>query len=86
MRDNEKFNSGVDFRYYDDAACVLRTMFLEARAPHLNVKLSCLPWSRTEQPLEPEESNGMTRQESAVLAGTFGQSEELRCVIAILRQ
>jgi inositol hexakisphosphate/diphosphoinositol-pentakisphosphate kinase len=73
------------YKYYDDAACVLRTMFLEARAPHLNVKLSCLPWSRTEQPLEPEESNGMTRQESAVLAGTFGQSEELRCVIAILR-
>ena len=84
--DTEKLNtSGGIIRYYDDAACVLRTMFLEARAPQLNVKLSCLPWSKIEQPLEPED-NGISRQESTALTGTFGQAEELRCVIAILRQ
>lgn len=81
-----KCTSG-EVRYYDDAACVLRTMFLEARAPHLSSKLPpCLPWSRCDQPKEGDEATGITRQGSTVLTGTFGQSEELRCVIAVLRQ
>lgn len=68
-------------RYYDDAACVLRTMFLEAKAPHLSSKLPPrLPWS-SESYLE----DGISRQGS-VISGTFGQAEELRCVIAVLRQ
>ncbi|XP_024390949.1 inositol hexakisphosphate and diphosphoinositol-pentakisphosphate kinase VIP1 isoform X2 [Physcomitrium patens] len=73
------------YKYYDDAACVLRAMFLEARAPHLNVKLSCLPWTRVEQPLEAEDGNSIFKQESSTRTGTFGRSEELRCVIAVLR-
>ncbi|KAJ7538636.1 hypothetical protein O6H91_11G057700 [Diphasiastrum complanatum] len=69
------------YKYYDDAACVLRTMFLEAKAPHLSSTIPpCLPWNRNEP--SPRE---MTRQGSSVMTGTFGQSEELRCVIAILR-
>ena len=72
------------FRYYDDAACVLRKLLLDAKAPHLSSTLvhpRPLPWKCTE-PVEM----GMTRQGSSVMLGTFGQSEELRCVIAVLRQ
>lgn len=78
-----------DCRYYDDAACVLRTMFLDARAPHLTSKLPpCLPFkTRQEIPQEKDETNGIVRQGSnAMTGGTFGQAEELRCVIAVLRQ
>ncbi|XP_024521024.1 inositol hexakisphosphate and diphosphoinositol-pentakisphosphate kinase VIP1 [Selaginella moellendorffii] len=66
------------YKYYDDAACVLRTMFLEAKAPHLSKIPPCLSWSEP-RPLE------LPRQGSSVMSGTFGQSEELRCVIAVLR-
>ena len=71
------------YRYYDDTACVLRKMFLDAKAPHLSTTIPpTLPWKVTEQ-VQPSE--GLTRQGSGII-GTFGQSEELRCVIAIIRQ
>lgn len=70
-------------RYYDDAACVLRKMFLDARASHLSSAIPpTLPWKLNE-PVQPSE--GLTRQGSGII-GTFGQSEELRCVIAVIRQ
>ncbi|KAH7675469.1 Histidine phosphatase superfamily clade-2 protein [Dioscorea alata] len=69
-------------KYYDDAACVLRKMFLDAKAPHLSSSIPPnLPW-KVNEPVQPTE--GLTRQGSGII-GTFGQSEELRCVIAIIR-
>jgi len=58
-------------------------MFLDAKAPHLSSTIPpILPWKIN----EPVQSNeGLTRQGSGII-GTFGQSEELRCVIAIVRQ
>lgn len=71
------------YRYYDDAACVLRKMFLDAKAPHLSSTIPpVLPW-KVSEPVQP--TDGLTRQGSGII-GTFGQSEELRCVIAIVRQ
>ncbi|KAG7985469.1 hypothetical protein I3843_03G026900 [Carya illinoinensis] len=70
------------YKYYDDAACVLRKMFLDARASHLSSAIPpTLPWKLNE-PVQPSE--GLTRQGSGII-GTFGQSEELRCVIAVIR-
>ncbi|KAL0450597.1 UNVERIFIED_CONTAM: Inositol hexakisphosphate and diphosphoinositol-pentakisphosphate kinase VIP2 [Sesamum latifolium] len=70
------------YKYYDDAACVLRKMFLDAKAPHLSSTIPPnLPW-KVNEPVQPSE--GLTRQGSGII-GTFGQSEELRCVIAIIR-
>ncbi|KAK1561918.1 hypothetical protein Q3G72_003074 [Acer saccharum] len=69
------------YKYYDDAACVLRKMFLDAKAPHLSSAIPpTLPW-KVNEPVQPCE--GLTRQGSGL--GTFGQSEELRCVIAVMR-
>lgn len=69
-------------KYYDDAACVLRKMFLDAKAPHLSSTIPpTLPW-KVNEPVNASE--GLTRQGSGII-GTFGQSEELRCVIAVLR-
>lgn len=69
-------------KYYDDAACVLRKMFLDAKAPHLSSTIPpILPW-KVNEPIQPCE--GLTRQGSGII-GTFGQSEELRCVIAVIR-
>ncbi|XXG64213.1 hypothetical protein AAC387_Pa05g2221 [Persea americana] len=69
-------------KYYDDAACVLRKMFLDAKAPHLSSTIPpTLPW-KVNEPVQPSE--GLTRQGSGII-GTFGQSEELRCVIAVIR-
>ncbi|KAF9606267.1 hypothetical protein IFM89_024088 [Coptis chinensis] len=69
-------------KYYDDTACVLRKMFLDAKAPHLSSTIPpTLPW-KVNEPIQPSE--GLTRQGSGII-GTFGQSEELRCVIAIIR-
>ncbi|CAA3005816.1 inositol hexakisphosphate and diphosphoinositol-pentakisphosphate kinase 2-like isoform X4 [Olea europaea subsp. europaea] len=69
-------------KYYDDAACVLRKMFLEAKAPHLSSTIPpTLPW-KVNEPAQPSE--GLTRQGSGII-GTFGQSEELRCVITVIR-
>ncbi|CAN7092144.1 unnamed protein product, partial [Brassica rapa subsp. narinosa] len=63
-------------RYYDDAACVLRKMCLDAKAPHLSSTLPpTLPW-KFNKPVQP--NKGLTRQGN-------GHSEELRCVIAIIR-
>lgn len=58
-------------------------MFFDAKAPHLSSTIPpILPWKIN----EPVQSNeGLTRQGSGVI-GTFGQSEELRCVIAVVRQ
>jgi len=70
------------YKYYDDAACVLRKMFLDAKAPHLSSTIPpILPW-KVNEPAPPSE--GLTRQGSGII-GNFGQSEELRCVIAIIR-
>ncbi|KAL2252521.1 UNVERIFIED_CONTAM: Inositol hexakisphosphate and diphosphoinositol-pentakisphosphate kinase VIP2, partial [Sesamum indicum] len=70
------------YKYYDDAACVLRKMFLDAKAPHLSSTIPpTLPW-KVNEPVQPSE--GLTRQGSGLI-GTFGQSEELRCVITIIR-
>ncbi|CAN6811166.1 unnamed protein product [Brassica oleracea] len=70
------------YKYYDDAACVLRKMFLDAKAPHLSSTVPpILPWKINEPVLSNE---GLTRQGSGII-GTFGQSEELRCVIAVIR-
>lgn len=69
-------------KYYDDAACVLRKMFLDAKAPHLSSTVPpTLPW-KVNEPVQTCE--GLTRQGSGII-GTFGQDEELRCVIAIIR-
>ncbi|KAK1325410.1 hypothetical protein QJS10_CPA01g01889 [Acorus calamus] len=69
-------------KYYDDAACVLRKMFIDAKAPHLSSTIPpTLPW-KINEPVQPSE--GLTRQGSGII-GTFGQSEELRCVIAVIR-
>ncbi|CAK9308952.1 unnamed protein product [Citrullus colocynthis] len=69
-------------KYYDDAACLLRKMFLDAKAPHLSSAIPpTLPWKVNEQ---IQVSEGLTRQGSGII-GTFGQSEELRCVIAVIR-
>ncbi|KAL5725493.1 diphosphoinositol-pentakisphosphate 1-kinase [Ranunculus cassubicifolius] len=69
-------------KYYDDAACVLRKMFLDAKAPHLSSTIPpTLPW-KVNEPIQSSE--GLTRQGSGII-GTFGQAEELRCVIAIVR-
>jgi hypothetical protein len=71
-------------RYYDDAACILRKMFLDAKAPHLSSTAPpILPWKENE-PIQPPQ--GITRQGSLSIIGAFGQSEELRCVIAVIRQ
>ncbi|KAJ9152538.1 hypothetical protein P3X46_026096 [Hevea brasiliensis] len=70
------------YKYYDDAACVLRKMFLDAKAPHLSSVIPpTLPW-KVNEPVQPSE--GLTRQGSGII-GTFGQSEELRCVITVIR-
>ncbi|CAN6859401.1 unnamed protein product, partial [Brassica oleracea] len=64
-------------RYYDDAACVLRKMCLDAKAPHLSSTLPpTLPWKFNKH-VQP--NKGLTRQGN-------GNSEELRCVIAVIRQ
>ncbi|KAG0481364.1 hypothetical protein HPP92_012222 [Vanilla planifolia] len=69
-------------KYYDDAACVLRKMFIDAKAPHLSSTIPpILPW-KINEPSQPSE--GLARQGSGII-GTFGQLEELRCVIAVIR-
>ncbi|XP_027187523.1 inositol hexakisphosphate and diphosphoinositol-pentakisphosphate kinase VIP2-like isoform X2 [Cicer arietinum] len=69
-------------KYYDDSACVLRKMLLDAKAPHLSSVIPpTLPWKVNEL-VQPSEA--LTRQGSGI-NGTFGQSEELRSVIAVIR-
>ena len=58
-------------------------MLLDVKAPHLSSVIPpTLPW-KVNEPLLPSEP--LTRQGSGI-NGTFGQSEELRCVIAVIRQ
>ena len=62
---------------------MLRKLLLDAKAPHLSSAIPpTLPW-KVNEPVQPSE--GLTRQGSGII-GTFGQSEELRCVIAVIRQ
>ncbi|CAF2041283.1 unnamed protein product [Brassica napus] len=62
--------------YYDDAACVLRKICLDAKALHLSSILPpTLPWKFNKH-VQP--NKGLTRQDN-------GNSEELRCVIAVIR-
>ncbi|KAG5399974.1 hypothetical protein IGI04_014581, partial [Brassica rapa subsp. trilocularis] len=62
--------------YYDDAACVLRKMCLDAKAPHLSSTLPpTLPWKFNKH-VQPNKR--LTRQGN-------GNSEELHCVIAKLK-
>ncbi|URD96677.1 acid phosphatase [Musa troglodytarum] len=57
-------------------------MFLDAKAPHLSTTIPPnLPWKVNEL---TQSSEGLTHQGSGLI-GTFGQSEELRCVIAVIR-
>ncbi|CAG7864032.1 unnamed protein product, partial [Brassica rapa] len=64
-------------RYYDDAACVLRKMCLDAKALHLSSTLPpTLPWKFNKH-VQP--NKGLTRQGNE-------NSEELPCVIAVIRQ
>ncbi|XP_010550078.1 PREDICTED: inositol hexakisphosphate and diphosphoinositol-pentakisphosphate kinase 2-like isoform X2 [Tarenaya hassleriana] len=67
--------NSYNVRYYHDAACVLRKMFLDAKAPHLSLTIPpILPWKVN----EPVQSNeGLTRQRSGII-GASGQLEELR--------
>ncbi|XP_075510688.1 inositol hexakisphosphate and diphosphoinositol-pentakisphosphate kinase VIP2-like isoform X1 [Primulina tabacum] len=70
------------YKYYDDAACVLRKIILDAKAPHLSTTIPpILPWM-VHEAVQPSE--GLPRHGSGII-GNFGQSEELRCVIAIIR-
>ncbi|CAG7897305.1 unnamed protein product [Brassica rapa] len=63
-------------RYYDDDTYVLRKMCLDAKAPHLSSTLPpTLPWKFNKH-VQP--NKGLTRQGN-------GNSEELRCVIAVIR-
>lgn len=58
-------------------------MLLDAKAPHLSSAIPpTLPWKINEQ-VQPSEA--LTRQGSGINGG-FGQAEELRSVIAIIRQ
>ncbi|KAH0858368.1 hypothetical protein HID58_086629 [Brassica napus] len=62
--------------YYDDVACVLRKMCLDAKAPHLSSTLPpTLPWKFNKH-VQP--NKGLTRQGN-------GNSEELHCVIVVIR-
>ncbi|CAL0321760.1 unnamed protein product [Lupinus luteus] len=70
------------YKYYDDAACVLRKMLLDAKAPYLSIVIPpILPW-KVNEVVQPTE--GLPHQGSGI-NGTFGQSEELRCVISVIR-
>ncbi|KAG8371178.1 hypothetical protein BUALT_Bualt13G0060000 [Buddleja alternifolia] len=66
LQDDPMFMMSVEgVLSYDDAACVLRNIFFDAKDPHL---------SSTTPPILPGR-----------LLGTVGQSQELRCLIAIIR-
>ncbi|KAL6614393.1 hypothetical protein ACP70R_036663 [Stipagrostis hirtigluma subsp. patula] len=69
------------YKYYDDAACILRKMFLDEKAPHIPSTIpTSLPW-KIREPAQP--SDAVRGPERGV--GTSRQSEELRCVIAVIR-
>ncbi|KAG0464972.1 hypothetical protein HPP92_019136 [Vanilla planifolia] len=70
------------YKYFDDAACILRKMLLDAKAPHLSSTIPPNLLWKVNEPTQPSE--GLTRQGSGII-GTAVQSEELRCVIAVIR-
>ncbi|CAI5975842.1 unnamed protein product [Closterium sp. NIES-64] len=79
-------------KYYDDAACVLRSMLLRAVAPHLYSPLPVrLPWSSgpdaaaADGTTSPDYERTLTSVSSFNSVHTFGTREELRCVIAVIR-
>ncbi|KAK3162111.1 hypothetical protein QOZ80_1BG0085640 [Eleusine coracana subsp. coracana] len=70
------------YKYYDDAACILRKMFLDEKAPHISYTIpTSLPWKISE-PVQP--SNPL-RCHKRTTVGISRHSEELRCVIAVIR-
>lgn len=70
------------YKYYDDAACILRKMFLDEKAPHISSTIPAnLPWKISE-PVQPSDAAGGRERRTV---GIPAQSEELRCVIAVIR-
>ncbi|CAL4954241.1 unnamed protein product [Urochloa decumbens] len=70
------------YKYYDDAACILRKMFLDEKAPHISSTIpTILPWKISE-PAQPSDS---VRYHERGTVGISRPSEELRCVIAVIR-
>ncbi|VAH64694.1 unnamed protein product [Triticum turgidum subsp. durum] len=69
------------YKYYDDAACILRKMFLDEKAPHIYTIPAHLPW-RISEPAQPSDA---VRNRKLGTVGIPTQSEELRCVIAVIR-
>uniref|UniRef100_A0A453FNV3 Inositol hexakisphosphate and diphosphoinositol-pentakisphosphate kinase n=2 Tax=Aegilops tauschii subsp. strangulata TaxID=200361 RepID=A0A453FNV3_AEGTS len=69
------------YKYYDDAACILRKMFLDEKAPHIYTIPAHLPW-RISEPAQPSDA---VRNREQGTVGIPTQSEELRCVIAVIR-
>ncbi|XP_037406880.1 inositol hexakisphosphate and diphosphoinositol-pentakisphosphate kinase VIP1-like isoform X2 [Triticum dicoccoides] len=43
------------YKYYDDAACILRKMFLDEKAPHIYTIPAHLPW-RISEPAQPSDA------------------------------
>uniref|UniRef100_A0A0E0N389 Inositol hexakisphosphate and diphosphoinositol-pentakisphosphate kinase n=1 Tax=Oryza rufipogon TaxID=4529 RepID=A0A0E0N389_ORYRU len=69
-------------KYYDDAACILRKMFLDDKAPHISSTIPAnLPW-KVSEPVQPFDA---VRDRERGTVGISRQSEELRCVIAVIR-
>uniref|UniRef100_A0A0E0JPG5 Inositol hexakisphosphate and diphosphoinositol-pentakisphosphate kinase n=1 Tax=Oryza punctata TaxID=4537 RepID=A0A0E0JPG5_ORYPU len=69
-------------KYYDDAACILRKMFLDDKAPHISSTIPAnLPW-KVSEPVQPFDA---VRDQERGTVGISRQSEELRCVIAVIR-
>ncbi|XP_037414332.1 inositol hexakisphosphate and diphosphoinositol-pentakisphosphate kinase VIP1-like isoform X3 [Triticum dicoccoides] len=69
------------YKYYDDAACILRKMFLDEKSPHIYTIPAHLPW-RISEPAQPSDA---VRNRERGTVGIPTQSEELRCVIAVIR-
>ncbi|ONM37417.1 Phosphoglycerate mutase-like family protein [Zea mays] len=68
--------------YYDDAACILRKIFLDEKAPHIPSTIPTnLPWKIS----EPAQASDTARCRERVTVGLSRPSEELRCVIAVIR-
>ncbi|OQU87660.1 hypothetical protein SORBI_3003G315166 [Sorghum bicolor] len=70
------------YKYYDDAACILRKIFLDEKAPHIPSTIpTSLPWKISE-PVQPSDA---VRCRERGTVGISRPSEELRCVIAVIR-
>ncbi|KAF8766151.1 hypothetical protein HU200_007649 [Digitaria exilis] len=70
------------YKYYDDAACILRKMFLDEKAPHISSTIpTSLPWKVS----EATQPSDLVRCHERGTVGISRPSEELRCVIAVIR-